>query len=67
MGKQMVHSNNIYQIYAYVKNEDKHHTGNVSGMLLYAKTTEDVLPSLSVTIGGNQISARTMDLNRDFK
>ena len=67
MGKQMVHSNNIYQIYAYVKNEDKHHTGNVSGMLLYAKTTEDVLPSLSVTIGGNQISARTLDLNRDFK
>ena len=67
MGKQMVHSNNIYQIYAYVKNEDKQHTGSVSGMLLYAKTTEDIHPSLSVTIGGNQISARTLDLNKEFK
>lgn len=67
MGKQMVHSNNIYQIYAYVKNEDKNHAGNVSGMLLYAKTTEDVFPSLAVPIGGNLISARTLDLNRDFK
>lgn len=67
MGSRMVHSNNLYQIYAYVKNEDKNHTGKVSGMLLYAQTTEDVLPMLSVPIGGNQISARTLDLNRDFK
>lgn len=66
MGKQMLHSNNIYQIYAYVKNEDKSHSGEVSGMLLYAKTTEDILPSLSVPIGGNQISARTLDLNKEF-
>ena len=62
-----VHSNNLYQIYTYVKNEDKNHTGDVSGMLLYAKTIEEVLPNLSVPIGGNQISAKTLDLNRDFK
>lgn len=68
MGKQMLHSNNVYQIYTYVKNEDKQHTGNVAGMLLYAKTTEDVFPSLSaVPIGGNQISARTLDLNSSFQ
>ena len=68
MGKQMLHSNNIYQIYTYVKNEDRHHTGNVAGMLLYARTTEEVWPSLkSVPIGGNQISARTLDLNTNFK
>ena len=66
MEKRMLVSNNIYQIYAYVKNEDKKHTGNVSGMLLYAKTTEEILPSLSVPIGGNLISARSMDLNREF-
>ncbi len=66
MGKQMLHSSNIYQIYAYVKNEDKTHSGNVSGMLLYAKTTEDVIPSMSVPIGGNMISARSLDLDRDF-
>ena len=66
MGSQLINSNNLYQIYAYVKNEDKHHTGNVSGMLLYARTTEESYPSLSVPIGGNLIQAGTLDLNRDF-
>lgn len=66
MGKQMLHSANLYQIYTYVKNEDKKHTGNVSGMLLYAKTDEEVSPWLSVPIGGNRISVRTLDLNRSF-
>ena len=66
MGKQMLNSANLYQIYTYVKNEDKKHTGNVSGMLLYAKTDEEVSPWLSVPIGGNQISVRTLDLNRSF-
>ncbi len=66
MDRQMIHTNNLYQIYAYVKNEDKKHTGNVSGMLLYAKTTEEILPSMSVPLGGNLIVARTLDLNRDF-
>jgi len=62
----MLHSANLYQIYTYVKNEDKHHTGNVSGMLLYAKTDEEISPWLSIPIGGNQISVRTLDLNRAF-
>ena len=66
MGKQLLHSANIYQVYTYVKNEDKHHTGNVSGMLLYAKTTEESAPRLSVPIGGNQITVGTLDLNRSF-
>ena len=51
---------------AYVKNEDRAHTGNVSGMLLYARTTEEIEPWLSVPIGGNQISVRSLDLNRPF-
>ena len=67
MGKQMLHSANLYQIYTYVKNEDKKHTGNVSGMLLYAKTNEEISPWLSVPIGGNQISVRTLDLNQPFQ
>ena len=66
MGKQLLHSANLYQIYTYVKNEDKQHTGNVSGMLLYAKTDEEISPWLSVPIGGNQISVQTLDLNRSF-
>lgn len=66
MDKQMIRSANIYQIYTYVKNADKGSTGLVSGMLLYAKTTEETEPRLSVSIGGNRISVRTLDLNRAF-
>lgn len=66
MGKEMLKSANVYQIYTYVKNEDKAQTGNVSGMLLYARTTEETEPWLSVSIGGNQIDVRSLDLNRPF-
>ena len=66
MGKQMLRNAHLYQIYTYVKNEDKAHTCNVSGMLLYARTTEKIEPRLSVSIGGNQISVSSLDLNRPF-
>ena len=66
MDEQMLHSANIYQIFAYVKNEDKASSGNVSGLLLYAKTTEETEPFLSVVMGGNKIEVRTLDLNRSF-
>ena len=66
MEKQMLHSANLYQIYTYVKNEDRSKSGNVSGMLLYAKTTEETQPFLSANLGGNQISVRSLDLNRSF-
>lgn len=66
MGKQMLRNAHLYQIYAYVKNEDKAHSGKVSGMLLYARTTEETEPWMSVSIGGNQISVRSLDLNRPF-
>lgn len=60
------HSSNMYQIYTYVKNYDKERTGNVSGMLLYARTTEVIQPDNSYVIAGNEISVKTLDLNRDF-
>ncbi len=44
MGKQMLRNAHLYQIYAYVKNEDRMHTGNVSGMLLYAKRQRKLNP-----------------------
>ncbi len=64
-----LHSNNLYQIFTYVKNKDtefgdKPHT--VSGMLLYAATDEAVQPENSYQMSGNKISVRTLDLNRDF-
>lgn len=61
-----LHSGNLYQIYTYVKNRDKEGTGNVSGMLLYAKTDEDIVPNNEYSMGGNKISVRTLDLNRNF-
>ena len=62
-----VHSNNLYQIYSYVKNKDKNKTGNVSGLLLYAKTDEFVTPNFAYSLGGNRISVKTLDLNSDFE
>ena len=66
MEKKMLHSANLYQIYTYVKNEDKTRTGKVSGLLLYARTTEETEPFMSVIMGGNKIEVRSLDLNRSF-
>ena len=64
--KYTLHSNNIYQIFTYVKNQDKDNTGDVAGILLYAKTDEDITPDVMFNMGGNQIGAKTLDLNKDF-
>ena len=68
--KHTLHSNNLYQIFTYVKNKDtefgdKPHT--VSGMLLYAKTKEEIQPDNVYHMSGNQISVKTLDLNLPFK
>lgn len=65
-----LHSGNLYQIFTYVKNKEielsaKPH--EVSGMLLYAKTDEAVLPNNSYMMSGNKISVKTLDLNLPFK
>lgn len=60
------HSHNMYQIFTYVKNMDYARTGNVSGLLLYAKTDEDIVPHNDYIIGGNRISIKTLDLGADF-
>lgn len=66
--KEKLRSAHLYQIFAYVKNMDKHNTGNVSGLLLYAKTEEGVFPDGEpFVIGGNSIGAKTLDLNQEFK
>jgi len=61
-----LHSHNMYQIFTYVKNMDFAHSGNVSGLLLYAKTDEEIVPDNDYIIGGNRISVKTLDLNTDF-
>ncbi len=64
--KYTLHSGNVYQIFTYVKNQDKDDTGNVAGILLYAKTDEAITPDCMFNMGGNQIGAKTLDLNVDF-
>ena len=65
-GKETLHSHNLYQIFAYVKNYDTDNSGNVSGMLLYAKTNEAITPDCDFSMSGNKISVKTLDLNTPF-
>lgn len=64
--KKSYHSHNLYQMYAYVKNSDKTLTGNVAGIILYAKTDEEITPDEDLFIGGNKISVMTLDLNQTW-
>lgn len=68
--KHTVYSDNMYQIFTYVKNCD-YEFGNrehkVSGMLLYARTDEEIQPDSVYNMHGNQISVKTLDLNMPFK
>jgi len=64
-----VRSNNLYQIFTYVKNRDAgfgDRPHEVCGMVLYARTSVAVQPDQSYQMGGNRIDVRTLDLNRDF-
>lgn len=68
-GVNTVHSDNLYQIFTYVKNKQLEFQGNdieVSGMLLYARTTESIQPDNKYMMSGNKISVKTLDLNREF-
>ena len=65
-----IHSGNLYQIFTYVKNKDasyRDHEHQVSGMLLYAATDEDIQPSQTYQMSGNQIEIKTLDLDTDFE
>ena len=68
--KHTLHSNNLYQIFAYVKNKEyelREKPHEVAGMLLYAKTDEEIQPDQKYKMSGNWISTRTLDLNQDFE
>lgn len=67
--KHTLHSNNLYQIFTYVKNKDSEFGDKpheVSGMLLYAQTDEAVQPDNTYMMSGNRISVKTLNLNCDF-
>jgi 5-methylcytosine-specific restriction enzyme subunit McrC len=65
--KLTFHSSNLYQIFTYVKNKDTNHTGNVSGLLLYAKTRDSIVKDTTIIMDKNRISIKTIDLNQDFQ
>lgn len=69
-GRQTLRSDNLYQIFTYVKNKEIELAGTehqVSGMLLYAKTDEERELDNVYHMSGNRISVRTLDLNQEFR
>ncbi len=64
--QQKIHSNNLYQIFTYVKNEDRKSIGNVSGLLLYAQTDNNEQLNQTYCMSGNKILVKSLDLNCDF-
>lgn len=60
-----LHSNNLYQIFTYVKNKAVA-GGEVSGMLLYARTDEAIQPDNTYMMSGNRISVKTLNLDCPF-
>lgn len=65
-----IHSGNLYQIFTYVKNKEAELVDvphEVSGMLLYAKTDEEVQPDGVYLMSGNKISVKTLDLDLPFE
>lgn len=65
--KESYRNNNLNQIFTYVQNHDKDRTGNVSGILLYAKTKHEVIKETERIIHGNKIGVKFVDLNKDFE
>ncbi len=67
-GTYSQHSSNLYQLFTYVKNHAATEPGQeVSGLLLYARTTESVQPDAEYRMSGNRISVGTLDLNGEFE
>lgn len=67
--KPTICSNNLYQIFTYVKNRSYQFgevENTVLGMLLYAKTEEEIQPDNVYRMHGSQISVKTLDLNLPF-
>ena len=56
----------LVRIVCDLKNQDKDDTRDVAGILLYAKTDEDIAPDFMFNMGGNQIGAKTLDLMKEF-
>lgn len=65
--KETFRNANINQLFTYVKNEDKNNTGNVLGMLLYAKTDNEEIGWKEYKMGENIIVITSFDLEQEFE
>ncbi len=63
---QSLNRDNWNQINAYVANASYKNEKEVSGMLLYAKTDEDISPDIETSVMGNKIYVKTLDLTKRF-
>lgn len=69
-GAWTYHSGNLYQMFSYVKNAQAAQPAGappVAGMLLYAKTDEEVVPDEEFSLSSNTIAVRTLDLAQPFE
>ena len=67
-GQSQIRNSHLYQIHTYVTSAAIGYTGNVMGMLLYAKVDGEIEPNLDITQkNGVRIMARTLDLSKEFK
>lgn len=64
-GVHKLHSDNLYQLFTYVKNKAAD-GGAVAGLLLYAKTDETAPLNQPFQMSGNTIGVKTLDLNCEF-
>lgn len=66
-GKATLHSGHLYQLLSYVINFARNSGREVSGLLLYAKTNEEVSPDFSASISGHRIAAKTLNLDAPWR
>lgn len=65
--KAKIHSSNQYQIFTYMMNHDREHTGCTDGMLLYARTQDEIQPDGQIKLSdGNVLYYRNLDLSVTF-
>lgn len=65
-GTKIISNANIYQILAYVDNQDYYKKGNVYGMLLYAQTLNEPPICAQEVLNKHKILIRTLDLNAEW-
>lgn len=65
--KKKIRSDNLYQLYAYIKNSETQDRVNINceGILLYPTTEEDL--DLRYAMKEHKISVKTINLNQDWK